>query len=45
MGGYGGYVWPCYAVTVIVLGAAIVLCIKAHARSLAELRRLEDEAR
>jgi len=43
MGGYAAYVWPCYAATVLILGAAIVICLRGHARALAELRRLEGE--
>ena len=45
MGGYGVYVWPCYAVTLLVLGAAVLLSVRAHAKALAALRRLEGEGR
>ena len=43
MGGYGVYVWPCYGATVLVLGAAILLSVRAHAQALAALHRLENE--
>ena len=44
MGGYGAYVWPCYGMTLLVLGAAVLLSLRAHAQALAALRRLEDKA-
>ena len=44
MGGYGGYVWPSYAVTFVVLAAAVLFAWRGHARARAELRRLEREA-
>jgi heme exporter protein CcmD len=45
LNGYGAYVWPSYLVTLLVLGAAILLCVRGHARALADLRRLEEEKR
>ena len=42
MGGYGAFVWPSYAASALVLGAAIVLSVRGHARARAEIRRLED---
>ena len=43
MGGYAGYVWPSYAATIVVLGAAIFLSVRAHRRAVADLRRLERQ--
>jgi heme exporter protein CcmD len=43
MGGYAIFVWPAYAITALVLGAAIVLCLQAHARAKRSVRRLEEE--
>ena len=45
MGGYAQYVWPSYAATFVVLGAAVLLSLRGHARAAAELRRLEQEAK
>jgi heme exporter protein D len=45
MGGYGAFVWPCYAASVIVLGLLMASSISSHARAQAEIRRLEDEAK
>jgi heme exporter protein D len=45
MGGYGAFVWPSYAASVIVLGLAIAFSVSAHARAQAEIRRLEDQAK
>ena len=33
MGGYAIFVWPAYAASALVLGVAIVLSLKAHARA------------
>lgn len=41
MGGYGAYIWPAYGVTVLLLGAAVVLTLRAHARAKARLAALE----
>ena len=43
MGGYAVFVWPAYAISVLVLGTAIVLCLQAHARARASVRQLEEE--
>ena len=45
MGGYGAFVWPSYAASVLVLGLAIVFSVSSHARAQAEIRRLENEAK
>lgn len=45
MGGYGAFVWPSYAASVIVLALAVVFSVSAHRRAQAEIRRLEDEAK
>jgi heme exporter protein D len=42
MGGYAAYVWPAYGASVLVLGVAIALCVREHARAQAEIRRLEN---
>ena len=44
MGGYAVFVWPAYLVSVLVLGAAIVLSLKAHRQARKNVRQLEDEA-
>jgi len=44
MGGYGGYVWPAYIITVAVLIAAIVVSLQAHMRARRTVRRLEDDS-
>jgi heme exporter protein CcmD len=33
MGGYAGFVWPAYGVTLAGLGAAIVLTLRAYLRA------------
>ncbi len=33
MGGYAVFVWPAYAVTFVVLVAAIVVSLQAHAQA------------
>ena len=45
MGGYAAFVWPCYAVSILVLGAMIIQSIAAHARARNEVMRLEVESR
>jgi len=45
MGGYAVFVWPAYAITAVVLSAAIVLSLQAHARARKSVRRLEEEER
>ncbi len=45
MGGYGAFIWPSYAASVIVLGLAVAFSILGHARAQAEIRRLEDQAK
>jgi heme exporter protein CcmD len=41
MGGYGAFVWPAYGVSVVLLGAAIVLTWRGYARARARLAALE----
>ena len=43
MGGYAVFVWPAYIVSVLVLAAAIVVSVAAHARARASVRRLEED--
>ena len=45
MGGYGAFVWPSYAASVLVLVLAIAFSVSSHARAQAEIRRLENEAK
>ena len=42
MGGYGGFVWPAYAVTVIVMAALLVASLYTLRRREAELRILQQ---
>lgn len=44
MGGYAAYVWPAYVASVIVLVAATVVTLKAHARAKQAVRQLEAES-
>jgi heme exporter protein D len=41
MGGYAAFVWPAYGVSVLGLGAAIVLTLRSYARAKARLAALE----
>jgi heme exporter protein D len=43
MGGYAAYVWPAYIATVLILGAAVVVSLRAHAKARENVRRLELE--
>jgi heme exporter protein CcmD len=44
MGGYGVYVWPAYIASALVLMAAIVVSLQAHARAKRSVRQLEDDS-
>ena len=44
MGGYAVFVWPAYAVSVLVLGVACVVSWQAHARARRSVRQLEEES-
>lgn len=33
MGGYAAFVWPAYAVTLLGLGAAVVMTLRAYVRA------------
>ena len=44
MGGYAVFVWPAYTASILVLGAAIVLSLQAHAKARRMVRRLEEES-
>jgi heme exporter protein CcmD len=44
MGGYAVFVWPAYAISVLVLGVAIVVSWQAHARARRSVRQLEEES-
>jgi heme exporter protein D len=43
MGGYAGFVWPAYGVTLLILVIAIVSSLRAHAKARENVRRLEAE--
>ena len=44
MGGYAGFVWPAYIITIIVLIAAIVVSLQAHRSARQSVRRLEEDS-
>jgi len=44
MGGYAVFVWPAYVISMLVLGVAIVLSLRAHARARRSVRQLEEES-
>jgi heme exporter protein CcmD len=44
MGGYAVFVWPAYIISVLVLGAAVVVSLQAHARARKNVRELEAES-
>ncbi len=41
MGGYGGFVWPAYAVAAIVLIGLAAAAVRGYRRRTAELRAIE----
>jgi heme exporter protein D len=43
MGGYAVFVWPAYAVTFVVLIAAVVLSLQSYAQARKSVRKLEEE--
>jgi heme exporter protein D len=43
MGGYGAYVWPAYAASILTLAAAIIMSLRGHAKARENVRRLELE--
>ena len=43
MGGYAAFVWPAYGVTVLGLGAAVAMTLRAYARARARLAALEKQ--
>ncbi|HEY2445880.1 MAG TPA: heme exporter protein CcmD [Rhizomicrobium sp.] len=43
MGGYAGYVWPAYAISLAGLAGALVLTLRAYGRAKALFARLEDK--
>ncbi|WP_239988573.1 heme exporter protein CcmD [Paramagnetospirillum kuznetsovii] len=45
MGGYGGYVWPAYGISIAVLLAVLAASIMAARRSEAELDLLQRSRR
>ena len=44
MGGYGGFVWPAYGLTAIVLGGLALFSWRRHRRSFAMLDRLQRQS-
>jgi len=44
MGGYAGFVWPAYIITIIVLIAAIVVSLQAHRTARRSVQRLEEDS-
>lgn len=45
MSAYGAYVWPCWAISAVVLAALAVRALMASRRWKAALERLEDDRR
>jgi heme exporter protein CcmD len=43
MGGYAVFVWPAYIITLVVLAAAVVVSLQAHARARNTVHELETE--
>jgi heme exporter protein D len=43
MGGYAVFVWPAYAVTFVVLIAAVVLSLQSYTQARKSVRKLEEE--
>jgi heme exporter protein CcmD len=43
MGGYGGFVWPAYGASALVLIIAIAVSVQAHMQAREAVRRLEEE--
>jgi heme exporter protein D len=43
MSPYGAFVWPAWAITVIILGAVVIRAVLYSRRWKAELKRLEAE--
>jgi heme exporter protein D len=41
MGGYGGYIWPAYAISLIALAAAAIWTLAAQRRVRRQLAQLE----
>jgi len=43
MSPYAAFVWPAWAISVLVLGAVVVRAVAASRKWTAELKRLEDD--
>ena len=41
MGGYAGFVWPAYGVSLLGLAAAVILCWRFYRRARVRLAQLE----
>ena len=44
MGGYAGFIWPAYGITLVALAAAIALTLRAYVRAKSMLSRINDES-
>jgi heme exporter protein D len=42
MGGYAAFVWPAYGVSIIGIGAMIVVTLRGYARAKRDLAELDD---
>jgi heme exporter protein D len=42
MGGYGGYVWPAYGISVIVLALVLLASVVAARKNEAELEQMQS---
>lgn len=42
MGGYGGYVWPSYILTAVVLGAVLVVSVRGLKATEEQFKRLKQ---
>ena len=45
MGGYAAFVWPAYGISVLALGAATLLTLRAYRKARARLAALEGRGR
>jgi len=45
MGGYAAFVWPAYGTSLLGLGAAVALTLRAYARAKAQLAILDAKDR
>jgi len=43
MGGYAAFVWPAYAISILGLGATIIVTVREYRRAQIQLALLETE--